>query len=48
MLLATFGTAMAISFGLKSPMDYSVFSGSGAAVLLALRAPRQSRNSAIS
>ena len=35
-LLAMFGTAMAISFGLKSPMDYSVFSASGAAVLLAL------------
>jgi putative oxidoreductase len=37
-LLAMFGTAMAISFGLKSPMDYSVFSASGAAVLLALHA----------
>jgi len=37
-LLAMFGTAMAISFGLKSPMDYSVFSASGAAVLLALNA----------
>ena len=37
-LLAMFGTAMAISFGLKSPMDYSVFSASGAAGLLALRA----------
>ncbi|MGA2219804.1 MAG: MauE/DoxX family redox-associated membrane protein, partial [Terracidiphilus sp.] len=33
-LLALFGTAMAISFGLKSPMDYSVFSASGAAALL--------------
>lgn len=40
-LLAMFGTAMAISFGLKSPMDYSVFSASGAAVLLALDASRQ-------
>jgi hypothetical protein len=29
---------MAISFGLKSPLDYSVFSASGAAVLLELRA----------
>ena len=38
-LLAMFGTAMAISFGLKSPMDYSVFSASGAAGLLALRLP---------
>ena len=37
-LLALFGTAMAISFGLKSPMDYSVFSASGASVLLALDA----------
>jgi putative oxidoreductase len=37
-LLAMFGTAMAISFGVKSPMDYSVFSASGAALLLALRA----------
>ncbi len=40
-LLAMFGTAMAISFGLKSPMDYSVYSASGAAVLLALHAFRQ-------
>jgi putative oxidoreductase len=37
-LLATFATAMAISFGLKSPMDYSVYSASSAAVLLALYA----------
>lgn len=37
-LLAMFGTAMAMSFGPKSPLDYSVFSASGAAVLLALRA----------
>lgn len=36
-LLAAFGTAMAISFGLKSPLDYSVFSASGAALLLVLR-----------
>ncbi len=35
-LLAMFGTAMAISFGIKSPMDYSVFSVSAAAVLLTL------------
>jgi putative oxidoreductase len=39
-LLAMFGTAMALSFGLKSPMDYSVFSASGASVLLALNAFR--------
>jgi len=37
LLLVLFGTAMAISFGLKSPLDYSVFSASAAAVLLALR-----------
>jgi putative oxidoreductase len=45
-LLAMFGTAMAISFGLQSPMDYSVFSASGAALLLALRAFRENRFSA--
>lgn len=33
-LLALFGIAMAISFGIKSPMDYSVFSASAGAVLL--------------
>jgi putative oxidoreductase len=36
LLLLLFGTAMAISFGIKSPLDYSVFSASAAAVLLAL------------
>jgi uncharacterized membrane protein YphA (DoxX/SURF4 family) len=36
LLLVLFGTAMAISFGIKSPLDYSVFSASAAAVLLAL------------
>ena len=40
-LLVMFGTAMAISFGLKSPMDYSVFSASSAAVLLAVHAFHQ-------
>jgi uncharacterized membrane protein YphA (DoxX/SURF4 family) len=45
-LLATFGTAMAISFGLQSPMDYSVFSASGAALLLALRAFQQNHQAA--
>jgi putative oxidoreductase len=34
-LLMLFGTAMAISFGIKSPLDYSVFSASSAALLLA-------------
>jgi putative oxidoreductase len=37
-LLALFGTAMTISFGFKSPLDYSVFSASAAALLLALEA----------
>jgi putative oxidoreductase len=36
LLLALFGVAMAISFGIKSPMDYSVFSASAGAVLLGL------------
>lgn len=38
-LLLLFGTAMAISAGLKSPLDYSVFSAAGAALLLARRSP---------
>jgi putative oxidoreductase len=46
-LLALFGTAMAISFGLKSPMDYSVFSASGAAVLLTLHSVRPSKKQAV-
>lgn len=40
-LLAIFGTAMAISFGIESPMDYSVFSASAAATLLAVCARRR-------
>ena len=36
-LLAVFGTAMAVSQGVKSPLDYSVFSASAAALLLADR-----------
>ena len=36
LLLVLFGIAMAISFGIKSPLDYSVFSASAGAVLLAL------------
>jgi len=35
-LLFLFGTAMAISFGIKSPLDYSVFSASAGAFLLSL------------
>lgn len=34
-LLALFGIAMLISQGIKSPLDYSVFSASAAALLLA-------------
>jgi uncharacterized membrane protein YphA (DoxX/SURF4 family) len=34
-LLAVFGTAMAISFGIKEPLDYSVYSASAAALLVA-------------
>ena len=35
-LLALFGIAMAISFGPKEPLDYSVFTASACALLLAL------------
>ncbi|MGZ3576222.1 MAG: MauE/DoxX family redox-associated membrane protein, partial [Vulcanimicrobiaceae bacterium] len=35
-LLAIFAIAMTISLGLKSPLDYSVFSASAASLLLAL------------
>jgi putative oxidoreductase len=40
-LLAVFGIAMAISFGIKSPLDHSVFSASAGAVLLGLYASRK-------
>ena len=39
LLLILFGSAMAISFGAKSPLDYSVFSASAAAFMLALNQP---------
>ena len=39
-LLFLFGTAMALSFGLKSPLDYSVFSAAAVAILLAAFAGR--------
>lgn len=42
-LLTLFGTAMAISFGIKSPLDYSVFSAAAGALLLAVCTPRLSR-----
>jgi len=35
-LLALFGLAMAISLGVKAPLDYSVFSDSAGAFLLAV------------
>jgi uncharacterized membrane protein YphA (DoxX/SURF4 family) len=40
-LLGMFATAMAISFGIKSPLDYSVFSASAGAMLLAAYAWRK-------
>lgn len=42
-LLFLFGAAMTISFGLKSPLDYSVFSASAAALLLVMW-PKPERN----
>jgi uncharacterized membrane protein YphA (DoxX/SURF4 family) len=42
LLLVVFGAAMAISFGIKSPLDHSVFSASAGAVLLALYQTRKS------
>lgn len=45
-LLFLFGTAMAISFGVKSPLDYSVFSASAGALLLALYQAGQDRRKA--
>jgi uncharacterized membrane protein YphA (DoxX/SURF4 family) len=43
-LLAIFGASMAISLGPESPLDYSVFSASGAALLLALNAFRNGKS----
>jgi uncharacterized membrane protein YphA (DoxX/SURF4 family) len=40
-LLGLFGISMAISFGPRSPLDYSVFSASSAALLLAMHAVSQ-------
>jgi len=34
-LLLLFGIAMAISFGIKSPLDYSVFTAAAAALMVA-------------
>src|SRR5579864_3940311 len=41
-LLFLFGTAMAISFGIKTPLDYSVFSASAGALLLSFFQARKS------
>ena len=43
LLLAMFATAMAISSGIKDPLDYSVYSASAAAFLLAMNQPPKSR-----
>ena len=43
-LLALFGLAMALSLGIKSPRDYSVFSASAAALLLAARSDATGRS----
>lgn len=40
-LLFLFATSMAISFGIKSPMDYSVYSASACALLLGLYSKQQ-------
>jgi putative oxidoreductase len=39
-LLATFALAMALSAGIRSPLEYSVFSASAAALLVARLSPR--------
>jgi uncharacterized membrane protein YphA (DoxX/SURF4 family) len=46
LLLALVGTAMAISFGVKSPLDYSVFSASACALLLSLGGEVRARHPA--
>lgn len=48
LLLGWFALAMALTAGLKSPLDYSVFSASSAALLLALHETRTSRPQASS
>jgi putative oxidoreductase len=45
LLLMIFGTAMAVSFGIKSPLDHSVFSASAAAFLIVLYEIRKTRSS---
>lgn len=43
LLLALFGIAMGVSFGIKSPLDYSAFSASAGALVLALSETRRSQ-----
>jgi putative oxidoreductase len=42
-LLALFGTAMGVSLGTKSPLDYSVFSASAGALLLGIHSAKGGR-----
>ena len=48
LLLLLFGTAMAISFGIKSPLDYSVFSASAGALVLAFYEFRNAKEENVS
>jgi uncharacterized membrane protein YphA (DoxX/SURF4 family) len=43
-LLALFGIAMAISFGIVSPLDYSVFSACAGALVVAVHGERKKEN----
>jgi putative oxidoreductase len=43
LLLLLFGIAMSISFGIKSPLDYSVFSASAGALFLSLHEFRKAK-----
>lgn len=43
LLLALFALAMTVSLGVKQPLDYSVFSASACAALLALAQPQNSQ-----
>jgi uncharacterized membrane protein YphA (DoxX/SURF4 family) len=43
-LLVWFATAMAVTAGVKSPLDYSVFSASAGALLLAVLEERRTRS----
>ena len=45
LLLALFGLDMSVSLGMKAPLDYSVFSASAGALLLALYQMREAKRS---